>query len=321
MNSSFTPPPRRRTPSLFGTLLTFFILMTVGSALQSIPIYGVLLHLMTPTVRQMTLDFLLGKIDFESAMLFFEQATTDVANHPLFIIATLVGTMALVGVFIFWAVCIQKQPLSSLGIRKKKAVSHYLLGTVLGFLMFGAAIGICKLSGAVEISLSPNIRFAYIGLYFFGFLIQGFEEELLLRGYLLGGIRRSSSAFGAVFLSSVLFSFMHVGNQGIGGLAILNLTLFGVFEGLYYLRTNSIWGVAAIHTMWNFVQGNIFGCYVSGMTRLDSLLSTSLTEGRDLTHGGAFGPEGGIAVTIVLVIGIFLLLWMAIPSLPKEKQE
>lgn len=319
MNSTSTPQPTQRPRSLFHLLLGFMVLMSLGSFLQAIPLYAVIFRFFSPVLKQMMQDILQGKITSEEATEIFYTLADQVLDHSLFTIATLVGTMALAGLFIFWSLCVQKRPLSFLGMRKKKSVRHYLLGIGIGFLMFGAALGICVLSDAAEVKLTSQINWAYIGLFFFGFLLQGFEEELLLRGYLLGSIRQNSGGFQAVLISSIIFSLLHTGNQGITPLALLNLTLFGVFAGMYFLRTKSIWGVAAIHSIWNFVQGNFWGCSVSGMPLYDSIFITSLAPGRDATHGGAFGPEGGIAVTIVLVTGIFLLLWTALPSSKRQK--
>ena len=33
---------------------------------------------------------------------------------------------------------------------------------------------------------------------------------------------------------------------------------------LYMLKTDNIWGVAALHGAWNFAQGNLVGVAVSG---------------------------------------------------------
>ena len=57
--------------------------------------------------------------------------------------------------------------------------------------------------------------------------------------------------------------------------------------------------------MWNFVQGNIFGIPVSGMKIKASVLSFS-QQGNYLINGGDFGLEGGLAVTLVLVVSIAL---------------
>jgi hypothetical protein len=41
-----------------------------------------------------------------------------------------------------------------------------------------------------------------------------------------------------------------------------------------------------------------------------SILTSEITEGKELINGGAFGLEGGIAVTIVLTVGTIILLCM-----------
>ena len=92
-------------------------------------------------------------------------------------------------------------------------------------------------------------------------------------------------------------------------MAVINLFLFGVFAALYFLRRGNIWGISAIHTIWNFAQGNIFGCKVSGMNMGETIFNTVETNGV-LWSGGDFGPEGGIGVTVVLTIGIIILTLM-----------
>ena len=76
------------------------------------------------------------------------------------------------------------------------------------------------------------------------------------------------------------------------------------------IRTSNIWGVCAIHSIWNFVQGNVFGCFVSGMNIENSLFVSDANLTRSLTNGGEFGPEGGVAVTLVLVVAIMLVVYL-----------
>ena len=89
---------------------------------------------------------------------------------------------------------------------------------------------------------------------------------------------------------------------------MVNLTLFGVFASVYFIKRGSIWGIAAIHSIWNFVQGNLYGIKVSGTESSCSVFSSVSAEGKTLINGGDFGLEGGLAVTVVLVIGILFLL-------------
>ena len=63
--------------------------------------------------------------------------------------------------------------------------------------------------------------------------------------------------------------------------------------------------------MWNLTQGNILGLEVSGNSGGVSFITsraTSDSSAVDLWTGGTFGPEGGLAVTIVVVTAISVVL-------------
>ena len=92
-------------------------------------------------------------------------------------------------------------------------------------------------------------------------------------------------------------------------MAVINLILFGVFAGTIMITRGNIWMVAGIHSMWNFVQGNLFGIQVSGLAKQNSILSSDLIQDKAVINGGTFGLEGGLAVMIVLLIGIGVVLY------------
>ena len=77
---------------------------------------------------------------------------------------------------------------------------------------------------------------------------------------------------------------MHLANSGITVLAFLNLTLFGVFASVYFIKRGNIWGIGALHSIWNFVQGNFYGIRVSGIETSCTVLESVTAEGRELIH-------------------------------------
>jgi hypothetical protein len=93
---------------------------------------------------------------------------------------------------------------------------------------------------------------------------------------------------------------------------MVNLFLYGLFAAFYALHEGDLWGVCAFHSVWNWVQGNIFGFEVSGGAFGGSSLLKLQESGPDWFTGGKFGPEGGLAVTLVLVAGCVWLLWSSI---------
>ena len=103
--------------------------------------------------------------------------------------------------------------------------------------------------------------------------------------------------------------------------ALINIVLFGIFEGILIIKRGSIWMAASVHTVWNFAQGNIFGVSVSGTAKTASLLMTEFAEGSAAAfwNGGAFGSEGGFAVTIVIAVAVASALFL--PSNSRELSE
>lgn len=221
-------------------------------------------------------------------------------------------TAGLIATVMIYCLKLERRRLFTLGFVKKGALGEYAVGLLVGLLMFGAVYAIMIISGGAEFKgFNPILPIGIIILFFVGYLIQGMSEEILMRGYFFVSASYSSKSIPlAIISSSAFFAFLHVSNEGVNPLGILNIFLFGIFAALYFLRRGSIWGIAAIHSIWNFAQGNIFGCLVSGNESGSSIISSSFSAERAIFNGGSFGPEGGIGVSIVLIIGITVLLFM-----------
>lgn len=248
--------------------------------------------------------------DYTDALLSVVERLTT--NMPAWLnLAQLFATVATIITVLFYCVKIEKRRMFTLGFCKKGALAEYAVGLIIGLLMFSAAYLTIILNGELQfVGFNRDASFGLIILFFLGFVVQGASEEILLRSYFFISGSASANVPIGVFVSSALFACMHISNPGISFMAIVNLFLFGVFAALYFLRRGSIWGICAIHTVWNFAQGNIFGCKVSGMNMGESLFTSAETYGGTLWSGGSFGPEGGIGVTIVLTIGIVILTLM-----------
>ena len=203
---------------------------------------------------------------------------------------------------------IEKRSAASMGFRKTHAFSEYAVGLIIGAVMMGLAVFGCVLCGAVRIDGLSQLSVPVIVLYFFGYLIQGFAEEVALRGYFMVSMAKSTSVGYAVVISSFFFAIMHSANTNVSFIAYINLFLFGAFAGIYVLKRGSIWGIGAIHAMWNFTQGIIFGFNVSGINKTSHIINVTSVEGMDKLHGGSFGPEGGLIVTLVLFVALGLLM-------------
>jgi membrane protease YdiL (CAAX protease family) len=212
-----------------------------------------------------------------------------------------------------WLWLFERRQLWTAGLEWPGWLAKYLRGWLVGFLMFSASVAILAALGYVATeSTNPGAgRALAIGtalLIVMGWMVQGGAEELLTRGFVLPIIgSRYGSAIG-IIISSLIFSALHLLNPNISLIALLNLFLFAVFAALYALFEGGLWGVFAIHAVWNWAQGNLFGFEVSG-SEISSAVILNLTEaGPDWLTGGPFGPEGGIAVTGVLLASSILVI-------------
>ena len=240
-----------------------------------------------------------------------------------FTVLSLVDTA--IATFLYFVYCrgIEGRSYASMGIRKKGMAKNYGFGYIIGIAMITATVVLSVLFGGVKFTgLNSGVSFIYIALYFLGYLLQGMSEEVCFRGYFMVSCANRVHIAWAVAISSLAFAAAHLANPGITLLAFLNLALFGTFAAVYVLRTDDLWGACAIHSAWNFFQGNIFGISVSGSGMATSVFGTSFIEGRGMISGGSFGIEGGISTTIVMLVGIALVLFLPQkprPELPKDE--
>jgi len=229
--------------------------------------------------------------------------------------AQLVFGFALIYVCLWaWLKFFEKRPFWTLGYTPNDVLKKYARGAFFGLLMISASVGILAALGGISFEQSDPSRrgFAALGsvlIILLGWIVQGGAEEVLIRGWVLPVVGARYKPWIGMLVSAIIFSLLHGLNHGVNPLALVNLALFSVFAGLYAMREGSLWGVSAFHSIWNWVQGNFFGLEVSGGKSIGGTLIDLTTSGYDWLTGGAFGPEGGLAVTIVLVVGILVILF------------
>lgn len=211
-----------------------------------------------------------------------------------------------------WKVLFKKD-LSLIGLKalNKKEVKNLILGSVMGIAAITLAfilIIISKSGVLVNSLLEPRFSLSSV-VYFILFIFVGFAEELLSRGYIIGAMEVSSNnKLFAVMVSAVIFSLMHYGNNGFSLIPFLNIFLVGILFGFMYVKTKSIWLSTGFHITWNFFQGCIYGMPVSGITTPKLYEMTFV--GNSILNGGTFGPEGGLIVTMVIILMLVSLIFL-----------
>lgn len=253
-------------------------------------------------------DFLAASMTGDPALVM--EALAGLENSDAVTLCMLFANLVMIGIVMLFCKVLQKRKMNTLGFVKGQVGKEYLKGLGFGFLVFSAAVLICVLTGSLRIEgISEGFAAGTFLLFVLGFLIQGMAEEVLCRGYFLVSFGRRHRIWAAVLVNSLFFAALHLGNSGVSPLALVNLTLFGIFASVYFIKSGNIWGVGAFHSIWNLVQGNFYGIRVSGIVTECSVFASTPAEGRGLINGGSFGLEGGLAVTIVLLAAICFLFW------------
>ncbi len=294
----------------FFEVLIFIIVFLTVETLASVPVlYPAIKYILeNDEYRSLTEQFANQVISLED---YVDRSVAVVTNLPFQIMVLMLMStgLATVGTMIYCKAG-EKRPLSSMGFRKNNACIEYLVGMLIGTVLFSSAVGICLLTGALEYKgIDDNIVLQRMLLFFLAFLIQGMSEEVIFRGYLTVSLTRCTPLAVAAAISGIMFALAHMFNSGVTVLAVINISLFGIFAAFYMYKRGNIWGVCAIHSLWNFVQGNFYGINVSGMSNNDSVMHMNCVEARSLINGGKFGLEGGLAVTVVLTAAIVIVLF------------
>lgn len=211
-----------------------------------------------------------------------------------------------------WLWLFESRPFWTVGLERGQVAWKYGRGLLVGLLMFSISVGIFAVFGFTEIE-SIGLRVngaAVLGgalLVLLGWVVQGAAEEVLARGFLFPVIGTRWGTVTGIVASSSVFALLHLLNPNLSSIAMLNLFLFGAFTALYALYEGGLWGVFAIHSIWNWAQGNLYGFEVSGQEVGSAIVFDLMETGPDWLTGGPFGPEGGLAVTLVLIVSSALV--------------
>lgn len=252
-----------------------------------------------------TLLAYLTKNDFMLTMVGLKTTTDPIKRAFTLLAASLVQNTALVAGPVITTLCIWKKNLSGLGLTSlKQDWKDILTGLFLGFAGITIALICLMASGSAKITGVTTKYTTVISICFLSYVAVALGEEILSRGGLMLALKESKNPLLILGLPSLVFGFMHLGNEGVTPLAIINLVGFGLYASYCFYRSGNIYLPIGFHFAWNFVQGNIYGFHVSGIQNYSSLKLDIVKE--NIFTGGAFGPEGGLGVTIALIL-IFIL--------------
>lgn len=225
---------------------------------------------------------------------------------PLLVLESLlmlVGYLSAAILMLRW----RKLPLSLLGLSLKGWGKDLLAGLGVAVLLYAVGFGVSLLIGTVEVASVQLVPRNLLGRLLL-FLLMAVTEEIMLRGFVLGRmLSEGMNRFVALFLSSALFSAMHLLNPNFALLPFVNVLLGGCLLGASFLYTRNLCFPIVLHWFWNWLQGPVLGYEVSGMDSGETLLTLRLT-GSELLTGGNFGFEGSLLCTVLLVVGTLVII-------------
>lgn len=177
-----------------------------------------------------------------------------------------------------------------------------LLGAALVALTFAvlAALGVYRFGGVNTVSLLLLLPLAEL-------VLVGMAEEMVFRGVIFGVTEGALGSKAAIVISALVFSLVHLPNEGVSLLAVAVIAAYGVMQAALYMKTRRLWVCIGTHIAWNFCVSQIFSSTVSGHAATDGLLRGELVGNAMLT-GGVFGVEGSlIALLLIAGAGAFWL--------------
>ncbi|MEO8050634.1 MAG: type II CAAX endopeptidase family protein [Acidobacteriota bacterium] len=172
---------------------------------------------------------------------------------------------------------------------------------------------VALVSGLAKFDTVPIAQRAWGGIPVLAvvLLFGSVGEELMFHGYAFQHLVRHMGEFATVLPVGILFGLMHLGNQNVTLLAVVNTIAWGVLLGCAYLRTRALWLPIGMHFGWN-VAMPFLGVNLSGFTI--AVTGYELHWGTGvLWSGGVYGLEGGLFTTMV-VAGLFVMLYRVIPQ-------
>ena len=258
--------------------------------------------------------------------IFAQPSVPDYASHKEFIHLGVSNVTNLAAALIASAVCartLERRRLGSVGFRLHRGSSRdFALGSLMGAASLAIAVGIAASVGALTFDVqtrewAPLVRGFLIASLFF--VTAGATEELIFRGFPFQALVHNLGGARAVAITSLIFGLAHVSNPNASVFSTINTILAGIWLGLAYLMTRSLWLATALHWSWNFAMVFVFGLPVSGLTTLGELAWLKGRIGEPMwISGGSYGPEAGVAATGALILSTFAI-WKSGLFMPSEE--
>lgn len=231
----------------------------------------------------------------------------------------------------------ERRPLRSYGIGRNR-VMDILPGAFWGLIVLSAVVATLHALHLLVFdgrALYGNAILAYGLKWLLAFLLVGFAEEYMFRGYIQYAFLRgfwglaerisAASPRPVAFLlascaTSLIFALAHITNGGENWFGLVQVFLAGLTFAYALWRTGSLWWGIGFHMTWDWAQSFLFGVADSGNISVGRLFITH-PQGKPLLSGGADGPEGSLFATAALMLTILIIRFTTRPGMQPALEQ
>ncbi len=194
-------------------------------------------------------------------------------------------------------------PFGAFGLPARYAFRrNFWVGMLWGLVSLSVLMLALRVTNAFEFG-SLALHGARIGkfaaYYAVFFLLTGFFEDFLLRGYSQWVLAKGMNFWPAAALLSASFGAIHGTNPGEAKTGLVAAALIGFFFCLTLRRTGNLWWAVGFHMAWDWGESYLYSVRDSGTLLPGHLLNSSF-HGPDWLTGGSVGPEGSYLVFVVI---------------------
>ena len=207
-------------------------------------------------------------------------------------------------------------PFGAFGLPAREAFGrNFWVGTLWGIASLSVLMVVLRLAGAFTFGTLAEhgarmVRFAIYYAVFF--LMTGFFEEFLWRGYSQWVLTKGLRFWPAAVFLSITFAAVHAGNSGEARVGLVAVFCVAMFFCLTLRRTGNLWWAIGFHMSWDWGESFLYSVPDSGNIAPGHLLNSSFHGPAWLT-GGTVGPEGSWLV-FVLLAGLWVVFDRVYPE-------
>ena len=218
---------------------------------------------------------------------------------------------------------IEHRPFGEFGLPTRRAFGrNFWVGIIWGIGSLTVLMLFLRVTGSFEfgtLSLHGAHIWKFALYYAVLFLLTGFFEEFLVRGYSQWVLRQALHFWPAAAFLSFAFGYIHRDNPGESKIGLVAAGLIGFFLCLTLRRTGDLWWAVGFHMAWDWGESYLYSVPDSGTILPGHLLNSSL-HGPDWLTGGSVGPEGSYLV-FVLIGALWVVFDRLYPQVKYRVQE